>query len=249
MRKSILLICLCLALASCGSSKHMEEKNQKLSKLHYQMGIDALNKNLLPKAFQELLKADELKPNQADVEDALAYAWRLRGNLEKSEKYYKKSLAHSPQTSTQNNYGSLLIQMKRYKDAETVLRKALQDPGYLNQNLIFLNLGDALLEQGNFEDAIKAYRQARRFQPEDLLPQIKEANAYIRFDRLNYARAMYETLLRSNKDNRFIAEGLLGVLKKQNDRQAARDMLKTYRQHARTELDKAWALDEIEKLR
>jgi len=249
MKKSILLICLCIALAACGSNKHVSEKNQKLSKIHYELGIDALNKGILPKAFKELLEADKYEPNQAEVEDALAYAWRLRGDLKKSEAYYKKALSHSPQASTQNNYGSLLIQMKRYKDAEIVLRKALQDPTYPNQNLVFLNLGDALLEQGDFDGAINAYRQAKRFQPEDIRPQIMEAKAYIRYNRLNYARALYETLMRNYSGNRAIAEGLLDVLKKQNDLSAARDMLKAFRQHATSDLDKAWALDESERLR
>ncbi|HKI61465.1 MAG TPA: tetratricopeptide repeat protein [Mariprofundaceae bacterium] len=249
MRKPILLICLCLALAACGSNKHVNEKNQKISRIHYELGIDALNKGLLPKAFKELIEADKSMPNQAKVEDALAYAWRLRGDLKKSETYYKKALSHSAQASTQNNYGSLLIQMKRYKEAEIQLRKALQDPTYPNQNLVYLNLGDALLEQEDFNGAINAYRQAKRFQPEDIRPQIKEAKAYIRYNRLNYARALYETLLRRNSGNRAIAEGLLDVLKKQNDLSAARDMLKTFRQHATSDLDKAWALDESERLR
>jgi len=250
MRKFILLACLCFMLSACGSNKHMSEDQQNnLSKIHYQMGIDALNKGLLPKAFKELIEADEIRPNQVEIEDALAYAWRLRGELDKSEKYYKKALSHSPQASTMNNYGSLLIQMKRYQDAEKQLRKALEDPSYPNQNLVFLNLGDTLLEQGNFNDAIDAYRKAQRFQPDDILPKIKEAGAYIRFNRLNYARAMYETLLRANADNRFVAEGLLAVMEKQNDLSAAREMLAKFQQQATTDLDRAWAADEIQRLR
>ncbi|MDX8407171.1 MAG: tetratricopeptide repeat protein [Mariprofundaceae bacterium] len=249
MSKFILLICIALSLGACSSGKYTPEKQQKLTKLHYQMGIDALNKGLLPKAFKELLEADKIQPGQAKVEDALAYAWRLRGDLEKSERYYKKALAHEARASTQNNYASLLIQMKKYKQAEVLLRKALEDPRYPNQDLVFINLGDALLEQGLFNDAIDAYRKAQRFRPNQILPRMKEAAAYIRFNRLNYARALYETLLRKNKDNRFVAEGLLSVLKKQNDLPAARAMLKAYRQQSSNDLDKAWAADELAKIR
>ncbi len=249
MKKSILFICLTLLLSACSSSQYEPEKQLELAKIHYQMGIDALNKGMLPKAFVELMESDKLQPGQPDVEDALAYAWRLRGNLDKSEYYYKKALAHGSRASTQNNYASLLIQMKKYKKAETLLRKALKDPRYPNQDMLFLNLGDALLGQGLFDDAIAAYRKAKLFRPSDLRAQMKEADAYVQFNRLNYARALYETILRKNKGMRAIAEGLLDVLKKQNDLPAARKMLKTFHQHAASDLDKAWANDELENIR
>ena len=249
MSKFILLVCVALSFSACSSGKYTPEKQQKLTKLHYQMGIDALNKGLLPKAFKELLEADKIQPGQAKVEDALAYAWRVRGDLDKSERYYKKALAHESRASTQNNYASLLIQMKKYKQAEKLLRQALEDPRYPNQDLVFMNLGDAMLGQGLFNDAIDAYRKAQRFRPNQILPKMKEAAAYIRFNRLNYARALYETLLRKNEGNRLIAEGLLSVLKKQNDLPAARAMLKTYRHQSSNDLDKAWAEDELAGIR
>jgi len=249
IRKILLLISLALLLGACSGKQLSDEKQQKLAKLHYQMGIDALSKGLLPKAFKELIESNKIQPDQYEVEDALAYAWRLRGDLEKAEGFYKKALAHGGVASTQNNYGSLLIQMKRYKEAEAVLRKALEDPRYPNQDLLFINLGDALLEQGQFNDAIKAYRKAQIFRPNELVPKIREADAYMRFNRTNYARALYETLLRKNPGNRALVQGLLDVLKKQNDLPAARSLLNSFRQDTANPLDKAWASDELEKIR
>ncbi len=247
MKSLFLILSLSLALSGCGA-KQDPAKQEKLARLHYQMGIDALNKGLLPKAFKELLESDQIRPGQPEVEDALAYAWRLRGDLQKSEHYYRKSLSHAKRASTMNNYASLLIQMQQYEKAEKLLRQALEDPSYPNQDLVFINLGDALLEQGRFNDAIEAYRRAQRFRPEQILPRIKEAEAYIRFNRLNYARALYETLLRKNRDARPVAQGLLRVLIKQNDLPAARQMLRRFIHDTDNELDRAWARDELEKL-
>ncbi len=54
--KSVLALYCALALCACATSTQKEvRQKEELAKLHYQIGIDALHKGNLPKAFDELM--------------------------------------------------------------------------------------------------------------------------------------------------------------------------------------------------
>jgi len=136
-RLIILLLSAALLGGCVTESKRMDaDKRQKLADIHYRLGVDALGKQgMLPKAFKELLRSDELRPNQPQVLDALAYAWLLRGDFKKSEQFYRKAIRYGGAAATHNNYANLLNHLKRYAEAEAEARKALDDPTYPNQDL------------------------------------------------------------------------------------------------------------------
>ncbi|MES0371917.1 MAG: tetratricopeptide repeat protein [Mariprofundaceae bacterium] len=245
----ILLVC-ALLLAGCqGGAKKVDDAKQiKRAKLHYQIGLDALHKNQMPKAFEELMLSDKLNPNQPKVLDLLAHAWRLRGDFNKSESYYIRAIQYGGGPASLNNYGNLLIKLGRYSEAETRLRKALEDPRYPNQFMAHMNLGDALLGLKKFDDAIDSYRQAKALNPRQSLSRIKEAEAYVASGRLNYAHALYETMLRENPKNRAVVEGLVKILILQKKFSTARTQLSKFREASVSELDRAWAADELDRL-
>ena len=62
-------------------------------------------------------------------------------------------------------------------------------------------------------------------------------------------RTLYEALLREYPKDRAVMEGLLEVLKLRKDYPAARTRLRTFRDQPVSELDRAWAADELDKLR
>jgi len=245
-----LLVLLVVAMAGCAGNHKQRDQDHKLADTHYRLGLDALQKEgMLPKAFEELMKSDALRPNQPVVLDALAYAWLLRGNLNKSESYYKRAMKYGAGSATKNNYANLLNKLGRFQEAEKIARSALDDPRYPNQDFAFINLGDALLGQKKTILAIQAYQQAQVFSPGSILPEMKMANAYAQDSRLNEARLLYQALYTKNKSNRSIVEGMADVLKKQGDTAQARHLLQDFSQNASSALDKAWAMDELERLK
>jgi type IV pilus biogenesis/stability protein PilW len=238
-----------LLLAGCASTtKNDDSKTATSAKLHYRIGLNALYSNDLPKAFDELMTSDSLNPNQPQVLDALAFAWRLRGDLNKSEELYKKALRYGGGSSTHTNYGSLLIQLGRYKEAEKELRTALADPRYGQQYIAYVNLGDALAGQKRYDEAVTIYRQAYRIDPRSNDARLREADVYIAQGRVNYARALYQTMLRENPDDRTTLESALRLLEKQHDYDTAIKMVKDFLEHTRSDLDRGWATDELIRL-
>ena len=239
-----------LAMTGCTSSNHKQpEQQEKLAKLHYQLGVDALRKGMLPKAFDELMQSNSLNPNQPEVLDALAYAWLLRSDMAKAEEFYRKSLRAKPTAATENNYANLLNKLGRFQEAEAMALKALDDPRYPNQDLAFINLGDAQLGQGRFEDALNSYGQAQLFNSDSLLPQLKTANAYARHNHPREAEALYRTLLQKEKDSRAVAEGLFDLLESQNRLAEARKLLNDFSKNSSIPQDKAWAWKELEQMK
>ncbi|MFQ5519277.1 MAG: tetratricopeptide repeat protein, partial [Mariprofundus sp.] len=248
--KIIAVILFSLLLSACASNKHIEpDKREQLANIHYRIGIDALGKEgMLPKAFDELMESDAILPNQPEVLDALAYAWLLRGNMKKSEAYYLRAIRHGGGAATQNNYANLLNRLQRYPAAEKAARKSLDDPRYRNQDLAFINLGDALLGQKQFAEAITAYNQAQLFNPNSNIANLKLARAYFLHGKLREAGVLYKMLIRKQPNSRPAVEGLLHVLQQQNNTFAIRKVLRQFSQQSVSPMDKAWALNELDSI-
>lgn len=225
-----------------------EESINKQVESHYLLGLDALEKNNLPKAFEELMHAEKLDPNRADILDALGYAWRLRGDLDKSYAVYNRALSLAPTSRIWNNYGTLLLVMHKPKKAEAAFRKALDDPRYPHPDYAYINLGDALLMQDRLTDAIAAYRQARLLNPHEDLSRLKEAAAYSSHGRPTFAIAMYETILRDSPANKPALAGLVPLLEKQGYGHEAQQRLKDFIKATPEPMDRAWAEELLKEL-
>lgn len=238
-------------LGGCSGSRDTDdETQQRRAKLHYQIGLDALQKNQLPKAFEELMLAEKIDPEMPEALDTLGYAWRLRGNQKKSEEYYKRAIRAGSGSISHTNYGSLLIEMKRYAEAKENLEKALKDPRYHGQFIANVLLGDANMGLEKYEEAMDAYRQAGRLNPNQTLTRIKEAKVFIALEKPNFALALYETMLREDPTNRGALEGALELYALQKERTLARYHLQNFISHPSvSKQDRAWATSELVKLR
>lgn len=252
MKSIFIIVMSMLILSACQSAadKQRIEDVSKRASLHYRLGIDAIHKSMLPKAFDELLLADQLEPNNPQTLDAIAYAWRLRGNNEQARAYYERAINTGSDTgsATYNNYGSLLVELGEYQLAEQYLNQALADPRYNNQALAFVNLGDALVGLKRMEEAIAAYRKAHLLAPAWRYPQLREAAAYVLFQRPNYAQALYETLLRQDPTHQPALAGLIDLLKNKNEITLLKQHLDAFIEQTTNELDQAWAKDELSHL-
>jgi len=243
-----LLLCIGL-LTSCQTTSHIDqEKDSKRAKFHYQIGLDSLQRGQLPKAFDELMQSNKIVPDQPATLGALAYAWRLQGNMKQSESFYKQAIATGGSSSAYTNYGALLVSLQRYKEAEKLLRKALEDPRYRKQYIALIHLGDALAGQNQSTEAIANYRKAAMINPNQNISQLKEAQLYVKTGRLNYAQALYETMLRKQPTLRPALEGLIGLLIKRSNINAARKHLAHYLEKEKNPLNRAWANDELTRL-
>jgi len=221
----------------------------KLAHLHYQLGVDALSKNMLPKAFKELMESDSIHPDQPEVLDALAYAWLLRGDYRASEKHYLRAIKTGAGAATSNNYANLLNKLERYTEAANAAQTALNDPRYPNQDLAFINLGNALLGQHQTDRAISTFKQAIIFNPDNDMAKLRLADAHAAAGNNQLADVMYQAILQRRGNSRAAANGLVNSLLQQHRSSAANTALNTFISQTTSEADRAWAIRRLGETR
>ncbi len=234
-----------LALAGCAGKTMDADKRARLAEIHLQLGIDALQKGLLPRAFDELLTAQKLAPRNPRVLDALALAWRLRGEMDKAERYYKRAIQAGGGAPTHVNYANLLNALGRYREAEREARKALEDPRYPRPHLALINLGDALLGQARYTEAIDAYRKAAAFAPSDPTPKIHEADALAKLGKRHFAVALLVRTGHRFLGVRAAVAQVVDRLAQLGARDEARRLLAAFIEQTKDAMDRAWAKDKL----
>ncbi len=249
-RTWVLMVCVTSMLASCaGTSIIDRSKNKKRADAHFNIGLDALRHNNLVKAFNELMKSDQLLPNQPLVLDSLGNAWRAKGDIKKAEAYFKRALKYGDIPSIHTNYASLLVQLERYQEAKSEIDKTLDDPRYPRQDIAYLLQGDALVGMGQLDEGIVAYRRARKINPQQhIISELREAIVYVNSGRYSYAVALYETILRNNPASRAALEALLPLLQQQGEYAAARHYLLVFQGESINNSNQQWASNQLLRL-
>lgn len=172
----------------------------------YLLGADYFNKGLVQPALEELLKAVELNPDNADAHNLLGLVFLRRGaeaeelstrnqclkgedlRLEKQEMdaqfkkaqgEFEKAVALKADFSeARNNLAVVMIHFGRYDDAVTLAEKALSNIVYREPYAANGNLGQAYLEKHDFPRAAKALRQALFEQPKFCVGRYRLAKVY-----------------------------------------------------------------------
>jgi len=247
-----IITCLVLfSLTSCQSSAHKQKLSDDIDKralTHYKLGVDSLHKGFIPKAFEELLLSNQIKPKEPNTLDAIAYAWRVRGNNQEAKKYYNAAIRAGASSAARNNYGSLLVDIGEYNEAVKQLNIALEDPRYRKQDLAFVNLGDAYLGLNDLEQSVASYKKAQLLSPNWIYPLLQEAAAYAKFERENYAAALYERILTKDPTNQVGLSMLIKLFKVRKDNSLLQIYIHNFIEKTSDNLHKAWAKDELKQL-
>ena len=111
----------------------------------------------------------ENKPNEVGILNNYAYYLSERNEkLEKAERMSKITIEAEPKNSTfLDTYGWIMFKMGRYKDAETYLRRAIdndKDPS----STLFEHYGDTMYKLGKYAEAKKYWQKALDINNEDI---------------------------------------------------------------------------------
>ena len=94
-----------------------------------------------------------------------AFKFHSEGNISEATKYYQSFIKHGYKDfRVFSNYGYILLGLGKFKDAELLLRKAIElKPDYAEA---YLNLGNILKNLGKLEDAKLSYYKAIELKPD-----------------------------------------------------------------------------------
>jgi len=195
----VLCLCLCLALTACpGShdSRRSSRKNAEADKVsdeaqaQINLGAALLMQGEPIKALPELLRAKELAPKNADVENYLGLAY-LHGQreYELAIESFKKALAINPgRTDVHNNLGLVYLEMNNYDQALAEFNYCLKDLLYQKKHLPYTNIGLTYLKMKDYNQALAALNRAIEIAP-------NYAEAYKQIGLVHLARQEYDPAL------------------------------------------------------
>jgi type IV pilus assembly protein PilF len=192
------------SLSACGPAA--TRVDPEASQKRYLLGADYFTKGLVEPALEELMKAVELDPNNADAHNLLGLVWLRKGaeaeelstrnqclkgealalekqesdtQFKKAEEQLRKAITLKKDFSeARNNLAVVMIHFGRYDEAVELEEKALANIVYREPYTAQGNLGQAYLEKHDFVRAAKALRQALFEQPKFCVGRYRLAKVY-----------------------------------------------------------------------
>lgn len=165
------LLCACASAACAGGpSREQVDRSQR----EFQLGVGLWQEQNAPAAFEHLLRAIELDPDNAEAHQVVGNLfWLVRQDYERAEHHLREALrAHgvapgpnSLPAKIHNDLGVLFIHTRRYEDAIAELRESASDLMNHDPVMSYTNLGWAYLLAGQHDRAMEALGQAVRTSP------------------------------------------------------------------------------------
>lgn len=136
--------------------------------LHYQLAIAYQRQGTISEAISRVDMAIQLRP-QAVFFNFLGACYLYRNEPSAAELCFRRAMQLDPKfPDPYNNLGLSLLNLKRYQDAGTVLKEALQlAPTDVN---LLCNVARVELETGHAERALDLFDQAHALQPSNVNP-------------------------------------------------------------------------------
>ena len=134
---------------------------KELSEIHTQIGIGYLNVGNYPAAFRELQEAKTLDPNNPEIYNNLGVVCYHRKRYRQSVDFLTKAIELKSDYSTaKSNLARTYIEIKKYKQANLLLKEVIDDLKFRSPEQAHDYLGLMHFRQGKLDKAILEFRKA-----------------------------------------------------------------------------------------
>jgi tetratricopeptide (TPR) repeat protein len=154
---------------------------------------------------ESIEKGIELAQKALAMDDSIAIAHSLLGNLYGLKREYDKSIAEVERAMALDPgganvhlyYGISLNNACRFEEAIPMFQKGLRlDP--VGTTGLYQNFGNALRNTGRYEEAVSAYKKSLQREPNNIFAHLNLAATYIMMGREQEARGEAAEVLRIN---------------------------------------------------
>jgi len=192
---SVLMLLLALAVSGCAG----KAKSENALEGRYILALSHLANNDPTSALNVLIPVVEANPRKVEYQEALAYAFFLKKAYPEAERHYLKALRLSTDGSQsaqiENNLGSLYLEMRRWDEALVHFRSAASSLVFQTPEVALSGIGTVYLQRGQYIEAVEAYRDALRRNPNYSPAYFKLAEAYRLLAKPELAVETYEKLM------------------------------------------------------
>lgn len=171
---------------------------------YLQLGQSLFSLKRYGEALNEFLKATRLEPYNSDCFHWLGKIYLLNGDSDRARKCFEKCIFLNPQ----HEQGVILLsaiyrQLAEWHLNAKILQTAAQAIPKKPCKWAELQLGFHSLEQNNFDDAINAFRNVLRMDPNNFSSWEGLADAYMKRGSFNSALKVYQKICELNEDNAY----------------------------------------------
>jgi type IV pilus assembly protein PilF len=163
IKTASLVICLSLFGIQCAGDQALVKKRARAKET---LGMSSIQRGDVKGGIGRLIEAAQLDPENANIHNELALAYKNLGVYDRALVHFKKALELKPEfTEAQNNLGTLYLLMGKWDLAIACFKKALSDITYRTPHFAYNNLGLAYYGKGVYDKAIDSYRRALQSSP------------------------------------------------------------------------------------
>jgi Tfp pilus assembly protein PilF len=186
----------------------------------FNLGVAFVAQGRLDAAVAAFRDALEMAPDVAALHVNLGAALKRRGDLDQAILSYERAAALEPSLATLNNLGSALRERGRAADAIAAFRGALRiDAG---SALVHVNLGTALEDARELEEATRCYERALALDPQLGPARRALASVLVERDLVDQGFAQFRRYARLTQAKHAMAQQMRAPARKQHhDREQA----------------------------
>ena len=221
-------VVLVLSLTACATTQVNNVDNVKMAEGYYMKGVSYLQKKNYELALVEFQRSIQTDKKNKNAHFALGSVSETMGKFAEAEGHYKDALDIDPNFSeAYNALGVVYSRQERWQEALKAFNKALENKLYTTPHIAYYNMAHVYMAQKNYEKAIEAYRDSKRFANYD--QTIYELGTAL-FDagKVKEAVSEFQEGVLLSPSNAYIRYGLaLALLKDSNKKAALAEFKKT----------------------
>lgn len=163
-------IIMLLLFVGCATTSVPPVDKTKMAEGYYMKGISlfqAKNYELASVEFNRSLQSDN---NYKQSYYMLGLISSDQGKLDDAEKYFKEAIDRdSNYSEAYNALGTVYSRQQQWKEALKCFKKALENKLYPTPHVPYLNIGRLYMAQKDYDKAVDAYREAKRYASQDFI--------------------------------------------------------------------------------
>lgn len=149
---AVLAVAIVASLTTLGCASKEREKDN--AALYLKIGTAFFANKKYPEALRELLRAEQLDPNNAVVQNNLALTYFVRDRIDLAQKHIDRAIAlDAKYTEARNNRARILIERGQFAEAAVEAKKVISDLTYPYPIRGWTNIALAHFRKGDFSQA------------------------------------------------------------------------------------------------
>jgi len=163
LKTAFLFICILAIFVGCAGNKDLLKKQARAKA---DLGLTYIRNDNLRAGVKELIEAEKIDPEDADIQHELAQAYKDLGVYKEALVHFKKALMLRKEFSdAQNNMGTLYLLTGQWDLAIGCFNKVISNITYSTPHFAYNNLGLAYYNKGEYQKAINSYQKAVKILP------------------------------------------------------------------------------------